>query len=73
MDGAGRKRFGATVRHLRVAKGLTQEDLAEAASLHPSYVGGVERGQRNISLDNILKLARALKVHPSALFTSSVK
>jgi transcriptional regulator with XRE-family HTH domain len=63
-----RKQFGKKVRQLRLAKEWTQEDLAERAGLHPTYVGGVERGERNLGLDNILKIARALGEHPSSFF-----
>ena len=65
---AARLRFGRTVRKLRLAKDWTQEELAAQAGLHPTYIGGVERGQRNLGLDNVLKIARALGVHPSVLF-----
>ncbi|WP_152679707.1 helix-turn-helix domain-containing protein, partial [Paenibacillus sp. IHB B 3415] len=46
---------GSRIRELRKAKGWTQEQLAEAASLHYSYIGGVERGDRNISLETLEK------------------
>jgi transcriptional regulator with XRE-family HTH domain len=62
--------FGRTVRTLRLERGLSQEKLAELADLHRNYVGGVERGERNIALLNIVALARALKVRPSKLFES---
>lgn len=55
-----RQLFSQNVRKARVAKGLSQEDLAELAGLHRNYVGGVERGERNISIDNMEKLAKAL-------------
>ena len=55
-----RQLFSQNVRKARVAKGLSQEDLAELAGLHRNYVGGVERGERNISIDNMEKLARGL-------------
>jgi transcriptional regulator with XRE-family HTH domain len=59
--------FGATVRDLRAKMGYSQEMLAEKANLHRTYIGGIERGERNISLVNIVRLARALKVKPSQL------
>ena len=60
--------FGKRVRELRLARGLSQEKLAEIADVHRNYVGGVERGERNVSLVNIVKLARGLSVRPTKLF-----
>ncbi|MHB2008058.1 MAG: helix-turn-helix domain-containing protein [Acidobacteriaceae bacterium] len=60
--------FGKQVRALREARGYSQEDLADLARLHRTYVGGVERGERNVSLLNIWCIADALGVDPSALF-----
>jgi transcriptional regulator with XRE-family HTH domain len=54
--------FGARLRKVRTAKGISQEKLAELAGLHRTYVSSVERGSRNISLVNIDKLATALGV-----------
>ena len=54
--------FGGAVRSLRLARGLSQESLAEAAHLHVTYVSSLERGRRNVSLVNIDRLARALGV-----------
>jgi transcriptional regulator with XRE-family HTH domain len=70
---ADRSRFGKRIRQLRLAKGLTQEQLAHHAGLHPTYVGGIERGERNPSFDNIMRLARALQELPSALFVDFPK
>jgi transcriptional regulator with XRE-family HTH domain len=62
-------RFGSTVRKLREERGYSQEQLAEHAGVHRNYVGGVERGERNVALENIIKLAKALSVPPSELFS----
>jgi transcriptional regulator with XRE-family HTH domain len=59
--------FGRRVRELRLAQQLSQEKLAELADLHRNYVGGVERGERNVSLVNIVKLAHGLDVRPTKL------
>lgn len=60
--------FGQRVREARQKAHLSQEGLAMLAQLDRSYVGGVERGERNISLINIHKIANALKVRPGVLF-----
>lgn len=54
--------FGLAVRKLRLAKGMSQEKLAESAEIHRTYIGDVERGTRNISLINMTKIAAALNV-----------
>jgi transcriptional regulator with XRE-family HTH domain len=68
MGSSDRSRFGKTVRQLRLAKGWTQEELAARTGLHSTYIGGVERGERNLGFDNLLKIARAFGKRPSALF-----
>lgn len=55
-------RLGRRIRELRLQTGLTQEQLAERADLHPTYLGGIERGERNLSLNNLDKLAEAMQV-----------
>ncbi len=59
--------FGQRVAHLRKQIGWSQEKLANESGLARSYLGGVERGQRNIALVNICRLAKALSVPPSEL------
>jgi transcriptional regulator with XRE-family HTH domain len=59
--------LGERVRQNRIARGWSQEDLAERSNLHRNYIGGVERGERNISLINILKIAKAFDLDPSEL------
>ncbi|MCW2987691.1 MAG: putative transcriptional regulator [Solirubrobacterales bacterium] len=61
------KAFGARVRELRMEAGLTQERLAEAAGLHPTFISNVERGYRVPSVPTMLRLAVALAVAPSDL------
>ena len=55
-------RFGERLREIRTKKGVSQEALAEQAGLHRTYVSSIERGERNISIVNIAKLAEALGV-----------
>jgi transcriptional regulator with XRE-family HTH domain len=62
-----RKLFGNRLRKLRLQRRLSQEKLAELADLHRNYVGGIERGERNVALVNIVKLAHALAVRPAKL------
>lgn len=61
------QKFGDRVRMLRKAQNLSQEQLAERSGLHRNYIGGIERGERNVALLNILRLAKALGVTPSEL------
>lgn len=63
--------FATAVRGWRKRLGLTQEELAERADLHRTYISDVERGARNLSLESISKLAHALEVSVSTLFTST--
>ncbi len=63
--------FGAAVRSTRRANGVSQERLAELASLHRTYVGGIERGERNVALINIRRLADALGVSMAELLAAT--
>jgi transcriptional regulator with XRE-family HTH domain len=63
-----RKRFGARIRKLRTDRGLSQEALADLAGLHRTYIGSVERGEQNLSLLNIERIAATLGVSLAELF-----
>jgi transcriptional regulator with XRE-family HTH domain len=61
-------RFGRRVRELREAKGLSQEAFAEECRLDRTYISGVERGKRNIGIQNVRVIAKALGISLSSLF-----
>jgi len=61
------KNFGDSVRELRIQKKMTQEELANKAGLHRTYIGMIERAEKNITLINIQKIANALSVEISNL------
>ncbi len=63
-----RAAFGRRVRELRLEAGISQEALAENAGIHRTYIGSVERGERNVGLDNLYRLAASLEVDVKALF-----
>ncbi len=63
-----RAQFGARVRQLRTGKGWSQEELADRAELHRTYIGSIERGEQNISLINIERIATTLGVSLAELF-----
>jgi transcriptional regulator with XRE-family HTH domain len=63
--------FGLAVRRARERMDITQDALAELADLHRTYIGSVERGERNVSLINIAALAKALRTSPSKLMADS--
>jgi transcriptional regulator with XRE-family HTH domain len=65
---AVRRAFGDRVRTLRLEVGLSQEQLGLESGLDRSYVGQVERGERNLSLENIHRIAKALRTEPAELF-----
>lgn len=72
IDGdQSRRAFGRRVRELRQARGYSQEELAERSGLHRTYISSLERGQRNVGLDNVHALAMALEVTPAMLFEES--
>lgn len=62
-----RATLAQNIKRLRLERGLSQEALAGAAELHRNYVGGIERGERNVAIDNIGKIAAALGVSSADL------
>ena len=64
---SARELLAANLRRLRVERGLSQEALAELAGIHRNYLGGIERRERNVGLDNLERLARALGISLSEL------
>lgn len=68
MNGNFASDFGARVKYYRYCLKLSQEQLAERADLHPTYVGQVERGEKNASLESIMKLSKGLDIPPALLF-----
>jgi transcriptional regulator with XRE-family HTH domain len=62
VSGDPRKILGAAIKRRRLRLGLTQEQLAEAADLHWTYVSGIERGIRNVSILNLFHIATALRL-----------
>lgn len=63
-----RQKLGRTVRRLRADAGYSQESFADACKVHRTYMGSVERGETNISLDKLETIARALEIPLSRLF-----
>lgn len=72
LDFRVQKDFGAKVRKRREKLGISQEKFAEIVGLHRTYIGMVERGEKNISLINITKIAQGLEVTVSELFNTMV-
>ncbi len=67
MEGELQRTVGRNIRRLRRARGLSQEDLAAEIGVHRTYMGGVERGERNLTLRSLERLAERLGVSPVGL------
>ena len=65
------RKLGDAVRRGRKSLALSQEDFAELCDLHRTYVGQIERGEKNVSFINILRFSKALRLKPSVLFDSA--
>lgn len=63
-------KFGNKIREERLKQGLSQEGLAKIAGVHRTYIGMIERAEKNITLENIEKIAKALKINLSDIFNS---
>lgn len=61
-------RFGQTVRNIRLSQNISQEELADRCGLHRTYISDVELGKRNVSLENIERIAQSLNISLSSLF-----
>ena len=62
------KHFGANLKQKRLNKGLTQLELAELLDMSPNFIGMIERGERNTTVENVYKISRALAINPTELF-----
>ena len=72
MEESLKRRLGRNLRALRIARGLTQEKLAEQLNVTPRYLAGIERGERNLTLDSIESLAVQLEVAALSLLVGTV-
>ena len=70
---AARNALARNLRRLRAERGISQEELAELAGLHRTYIGSIERCERNVSIDNIAKLAAAFGISPSKLLEDEAR
>lgn len=71
-EGQLQAQLGRNVRRIREERGLSQEEFAEKLGFHRTYIGGVERGERNLSLKAVERLAGQLEIKPLHLFGSSI-
>ena len=62
------QKFGKRLKSLRIDRDLTQLELAEILDMSPNFIGMIERGERNTTVENVFKIARALNIKPSNLF-----
>ncbi len=67
MEGSLQRLVGRNLRQLRLERGLSQEEFAEILGIHRTYMGGVERGERNLTLQSLERLAERLDIPPASL------
>jgi transcriptional regulator with XRE-family HTH domain len=73
MENQGLIEFGNRLKNIRLAQGLSQEQLGMIAELDRTYISGIERGVRNVSLLNILRIAKALNIPAATLFQTTTQ
>lgn len=73
MSSNAREVFAKRLRQIRQIRGLSQEELADLAGLHRTYVGSVERSERNVSIDNMERFAKALEIDLTELLTEEIE
>lgn len=62
------QKFGKNLKYVRIEKNLTQSELAEILDMSPNFIGMIERGERNTTVENVYKISRALNIKPDELF-----
>lgn len=67
MNGDIKLKLGQKIKEIRIKEGYSQEELASLSKLHRTYISDIERGERNVSVENIEKIAKALKIEPNEL------
>ena len=73
MSSSAREVFAKRLRQIRQLRGLSQEKLADLTGLHRTYVGSVERSERNVSIDNMERFAQALEIDLTELLTEEIE
>jgi transcriptional regulator with XRE-family HTH domain len=73
VEGDLQRRLGRNLRSLRRAKGLSQEAFADTLDIHRTYMGGLERGERNVTLKTVERIAAALGVDPADLLGEAIQ
>lgn len=66
---SGRETLAGNMRAIRASRGWSQEELAERAGLHRTYIGAIERRERNVSIDNLDRIARAFRISTATLLS----
>jgi transcriptional regulator with XRE-family HTH domain len=73
VEGDLQQQLGRNLRAYRMGRGLSQEDFADVVGVHRTYIGGIERGERNLTLISVERIAEALEVDPLSLLMSEDK